>query len=129
MDHAQHKQARDLLHGGRLSTLHPGGGEAYDAMALAQVLTCCATRSSGNSVAPTQEEALAALALLAGLREWLDESEPRLVDAARQAGATWDAVADVLPGVADRRAAQVRRRRQRNPYTDPLPKQASDAIR
>jgi len=128
MDHTQYNQARDLLCGGRLSTLHPGGGEAYDAMSLAQVLTCCSTRSSGNSVTPTREEALAALALLVGLREWLDESEPRLVDAAREAGATWGAVADVLPGMADRRAAQKRRSRQSNPYTEPLPGQDPDAI-
>jgi hypothetical protein len=56
---------------------------------------------------PTADQALAALALLAGLREWLADVEPELIDGARSAGVTWDQLAPVL-GVGDRRAAHRR---------------------
>ncbi|MEU8360451.1 hypothetical protein AB0C27_31030 [Nonomuraea sp. NPDC048882] len=62
---------------------------------------------------PSGDEALAALTLLAELRDWLTEVEPDLIDATRQAGVTWEELAPVLR-VADRRAAQ-RRRAPRSP--------------
>ncbi|MEU5869595.1 plasmid pRiA4b ORF-3 family protein [Nonomuraea sp. NPDC047529] len=55
----------------------------------------------------TGDEALAALTLLAAVRDWLTNAEPDLIAAARQAGVTWDALAPVLR-VGDRRAAQRR---------------------
>ena len=118
MDTDRYKQASELLRGGRLKTWHPGGGEAYDAMALAQALVHCQMGAHPPGAPLDKDEALAALVLVAGLREWLEESEPRLTDAARNAEATWEELAGVLPGVADRRAAQKRRSRQRNVYTE-----------
>jgi hypothetical protein len=53
------------------------------------------------------DQALAALAPLAGLRDWLADVEPELIEGARLAGATWDQLAPVL-GVGDRRAAHRR---------------------
>ncbi len=49
----------------------------------------------------------ACLTLVADLRDWLDEVEPRLIGAARTAGVTWQQLAGVLR-VGDRRAAQRR---------------------
>jgi hypothetical protein len=56
---------------------------------------------------PDGDEALAALTLVAALRDWLDEAEPRLIDAARAQRVTWEQLAGVLR-VGDRRAAQRR---------------------
>ncbi|GGL01418.1 hypothetical protein Ppa06_70180 [Planomonospora parontospora subsp. parontospora] len=53
------------------------------------------------------DDALAALTLLAALRDWLSEVESDFIGAARDAGATWEELAPVLR-VADRRAAQRR---------------------
>ncbi len=60
-----------------------------------------------RSTQPAGDEALAALTLVAGLRDWLAEVEPRLIDAARAQGVTWEQLAGVLR-VGDRRAAQRR---------------------
>jgi len=62
---------------------------------------------SGTRERVSGDEALAALTLLADLRTWLTEIEPRLLQAARDAGVTWEELASVL-GVGDRRAAQRR---------------------
>jgi hypothetical protein len=59
------------------------------------------------SAQPDADEALAALTLLASLRDWLAQAEPRLINAARAQGATWETLARVLR-VGDRRAAQRR---------------------
>ncbi|PDP87326.1 hypothetical protein CQJ94_12650 [Glycomyces fuscus] len=64
------------------------------------------------------DEALSAPVLMGALREWLDTSEPRLVDTAREAWVTWAELAAVLPGPGDRRAAPKRRSRQRNIFTE-----------
>ncbi len=60
-----------------------------------------------QSAQPTADEALTALTLLASLRDWLARIEPRLIDAARAQGVTWEALAGVLR-VGDRRADQRR---------------------
>ncbi|MFD3688727.1 hypothetical protein ACFWTE_28360 [Nocardiopsis sp. NPDC058631] len=71
-----------------------------------------AARRGGLDRAPTTaEEALAALTIVRQLRAWVEGVEPRLVDIARQGGATWEQIAPHV-GVADRRAAQTRRARQ-----------------
>ncbi|GGL57117.1 hypothetical protein GCM10014719_68160 [Planomonospora parontospora subsp. antibiotica] len=53
------------------------------------------------------DDALAALTLLAALRDWLSAVESDFIGAARAAGATWEELAPVLR-VAARRAAQRR---------------------
>jgi hypothetical protein len=53
------------------------------------------------------DEALAALVALRDLRARLDAWEPRLIAAARRAGATWEALAPAL-GVTSRQAAERR---------------------
>jgi hypothetical protein len=60
-----------------------------------------------QSEQPTADEALAALATVASLRDWLALIEPRLISAARTEGVTWEFLAGVLR-VGDRRAAQRR---------------------
>jgi hypothetical protein len=47
------------------------------------------------------------------LRDWLAEAEPALIEAAREAGVTWEQLAPVLR-VGDRRTAQRRHSRRRN---------------
>jgi hypothetical protein len=42
-----------------------------------------------------------------GLRDWLADVEPELIEGARAAGVTWDQLATVL-GASDRRAAHRR---------------------
>jgi hypothetical protein len=64
-------------------------------------------RQNDDWQGPTADQALAALALLAGLRDWLADVEPELIEGARLAGVTWDQLAPVL-GVGDRRAAHRR---------------------
>lgn len=66
---------------------------------------------------PTVDEALAALADLRELRERLDALEPRLIAAARRAGASWATLAPAL-GVASRQAAE-RRYLRRGRADDP----------
>jgi hypothetical protein len=61
----------------------------------------------GDKPGPTADQALAALALVGGLRDWLADAEPELIEGARSAGVTWDQLATVL-GVSDRRAAHRR---------------------
>ncbi|MEU8364937.1 hypothetical protein AB0C27_53880 [Nonomuraea sp. NPDC048882] len=48
-----------------------------------------------DSPRPSGDEALAALTLLASLRDWLADVEPALIAAARDAGVTWDVLARV----------------------------------
>jgi hypothetical protein len=64
-------------------------------------------RRNEDRQGPAADQALAALALLAGLRDWLADVEPELIEGARLAGVTWDQLAPVL-GVGDRRAAHRR---------------------
>jgi hypothetical protein len=70
------------------------------------------TRWPGDRV-PAGDEALAALTLVADLRDWLTEAEPRLIAAARAQGVTWQQLAGVLRvggrGAAQRRAARLAR--------------------
>lgn len=61
---------------------------------------------------PTAQEALAALTVLRSTAAWIRQAEPALIEAAREAGATWEEIAPCL-GVADRRAAQTRGKRGR----------------
>ena len=56
---------------------------------------------------PTALEALASLTVLREVVAWAKAAEPALIEAARDAGATWEQLAPCL-GVADRRAAQTR---------------------
>jgi len=56
---------------------------------------------------PSVDEVLAALVALRELRDRLDGWEPRLIAAARRAGASWAVLAPVL-GVASRQAAERR---------------------
>jgi hypothetical protein len=111
------RHARAVVAEGRLGTLSPAGWGHHDAAAVARVLTLCPAPGAPRSTTPTAEEALAALALLQSVREWAEAAEPRLVDAARSAGVTWERLAPAV-GVGDRRAAQMRRRRQGPPHLD-----------
>lgn len=113
--HRRARTARKNLEEGRLRHLFPEGGEHHDVRHFARVLTICPTPGSDRVQVPTAEEAMDALALLATLREWLDDAEPQLVDAAREAGATWEELAELLE-VGDRRAAHRRRQRQVLPW-------------
>jgi hypothetical protein len=83
---------------------YPPGLEPHMAGRLAVVADM--TRWS-RAQQPDGDEALAALTMVAALRDWLDEAEPRLIDAARAQGITWEQLAPVLR-VGDRRAAQRR---------------------
>lgn len=65
------------------------------------------TRWPREDRTPSGDESLAALTLLAALRDWLAETEPGLITAARAAGVTWDELAGVLR-VGDHRAAHRR---------------------
>jgi hypothetical protein len=56
---------------------------------------------------PAEGEAMAALALIAGLRSDLDAAERRLIGIARGHGASWQAIADIL-GLRSRQAAEQR---------------------
>jgi len=58
----------------------------------------------------TPEDVRHALALLPGLRDGLDASERRLIEAARERGASWAQLAAPL-GVRSRQAAEQRYRR------------------
>lgn len=72
--------------------------------------TVRAARSEDAPVAPSRassEEALAALLLLRELREQLADWEPGLIEAAREAGASWAELALPL-GVTSRQAAERR---------------------
>jgi hypothetical protein len=85
---------------------HPPGYQWLNAGRIAAITDM--TRWPGpDRPRPTGDEALACLTLLADLRDWLAETEPRLIDAARAAGVTWEALAGVLR-VGDRRAAERR---------------------
>lgn len=81
----------------------PHGSEHIWASRLASL----AQFTPGRAERLTADEALAALTLARALRAWTTDIEPALIEAAREAGATWDALAPYL-GVADRRAAQRR---------------------
>ena len=122
--HQRAREARKNLEQWELQHLFPSGGEHHDAWRFAQIMTLCPTPGSGRSRVPTAEEAMAGLALLATLREWLDDAEPQLVDAAREAGATWEELAELLE-VGDRRAAHRRRQRQVLPW-DRFPRPEDD---
>jgi hypothetical protein len=63
---------------------------------------------------PSAEQALAALTALRKLRDHLDDWEPRLIAAARHAGARWAQIAPAL-GVASRQAAERRFLRLQRP--------------
>ncbi|MFJ9824190.1 type III effector protein [Streptomyces sp. NPDC101160] len=72
--------------------------------------TVRAARSAAAPAAPpsaSSEEALAALLLLRELREQLASWEPGLIEAARDAGASWAELAEPL-GVTSRQAAERR---------------------
>ncbi|MGW4162602.1 type III effector protein [Streptomyces sp. NPDC004788] len=72
--------------------------------------TVRAARSADAPAAPpsaSSEEALAALLLLRELREQLASWEPALIEAARDAGASWAELAEPL-GVTSRQAAERR---------------------
>jgi hypothetical protein len=62
---------------------------------------------TADPTAQSVEQTLAALAAVRQLRERLDEWEPRLIAAARAAGASWAQLAPAL-GVASRQAAERR---------------------
>lgn len=68
----------------------------------------------GRAEQLTADEALAALTLTRAVRAWAADLEPDLIEAARTAGVTWEALAPHL-GVADRRAAQRRYARLTTP--------------
>jgi hypothetical protein len=70
------------------------------------------TRWPREDRTPSGDEALAALILLAALRDWLAETEPGLISTARDAGVTWEELAGVLRA-ARRRAARRRAARRR----------------
>jgi hypothetical protein len=89
----------------------PSGYATHDARHITNVHVMTSPYRYEDSPRPTGDEALAALTLLADLRDWLADIEPDLIDAARQAGVTWEELAPVLR-VADRRAAQRRRARR-----------------
>jgi hypothetical protein len=88
----------------------PSGYAAHDAGDITNVHNLTDPYRSAHSPRPSGDEALAALMLLAGLRDWLADVEPDLIAAARDAGVTWEALAPVLR-VGDRRAAQRRHAR------------------
>ncbi|MFI7709081.1 hypothetical protein [Nonomuraea sp. NPDC049480] len=83
----------------------PSGNASRDAGKITNVHNLTSPYRSEHSPRPSGDEALAALTLLADLRDWLADVEPDLIQAARSAGVTWDALAPVLR-VGDRRAAQ-----------------------
>jgi hypothetical protein len=83
----------------------PPGREPHAFGRLAVIVSWL--RWPGGDKKPTGDEALAALTILASLRDWLAEAEPMLIDAARAGGVTWQQLAGVLR-VGDRRAAQRR---------------------
>lgn len=95
----------------RHSGFHPPGSEHRWVGYLASLAQFA---DPGKAEQLTADEALAALTLARALRAWTAEIEPGLIEAARTAGATWDAVAPYL-GVADRRAAQRRYARLTTP--------------
>ena len=83
---------------------YPPGREPHAAARLAVIADMTRWPQAAQ---PDIDEALAALTLLGSLRDWLAEAEPRLIEAARAQGATWQSLAGVLR-VGDRRAAQRR---------------------
>jgi hypothetical protein len=88
----------------------PSGNATHDAGKITNVHNLTSPYRSEHSPRPSGDEALAALTLLADLRDWLADVEPDLIQAARDAGVTWEALAPVLR-VGDRRAAQRRHAR------------------
>jgi hypothetical protein len=82
----------------------PPGLEPHQAARLAVIADMTRWPQSEQ---PSADEALAALATLASLRDWLALIEPPLISAARAEGVTWESLAGVLR-VGDRRAAQRR---------------------
>ncbi|MGP3920543.1 hypothetical protein [Nonomuraea sp. 10N515B] len=88
----------------------PPGYAVHDAGDITNVHTMTSPYRSEYSPRPSGDEALAALTLLHDLRNWLGDVEPDLIQAARDADVTWDALAPVLR-VGDRRAAQRRHAR------------------
>lgn len=68
------------------------------------------------------QESLSALSVLAALRADLDRTERALIDAAREGGASWLAVARAL-GLRSRQAAEQRRRRLRGTPSTTHPRQ------
>ncbi|MGP4103247.1 hypothetical protein [Nonomuraea sp. KM90] len=91
----------------------PAGNAVHDVRAVTNVYDLTSSHRLPGSYRPSGDEALAALTLLAGLRDWLAEVEPALIEAAREAGVTWEQLAPVLR-VGDRRAAQRQHARRRN---------------
>ncbi|MEV8634313.1 hypothetical protein AB0395_21925 [Streptosporangium sp. NPDC051023] len=96
----------------RHARFRPPGSEHIWAGYLASLAQ--AVPRPGRAEHLTADEALAALTLTRALRAWTADLEPGLIEAARTAGATWDALAPYL-GVADRRAAQRRYSRLTTP--------------
>jgi hypothetical protein len=88
---------------------YPGGPEHLWAGRVAQVCDKAGRRPGGRPDALSADEALAALTLLAGLRDWLTRIEPALIGAARAGGATWEQLAPVLRGQRPPRRAPPRR--------------------
>ncbi|MFF5211197.1 hypothetical protein [Streptosporangium sp. NPDC000396] len=87
------------------------GNAVHDARAVTNVYDLTGPSRSSGSYRPSGDEALVALTLLAGSRDWLAEAEPALIEAVREAGVTWEQLAPVLR-VGDRRAAQRRHARR-----------------
>jgi hypothetical protein len=90
----------------------PTGCAVQDARAVTNVLDLTRPYRSPGAYQPFGNEVLAALILLADLRDWLTDVEPDLIDAAHRARITWEELALVLR-VGDRRAAQRRHARRR----------------
>lgn len=67
----------------------PSGNAARDAGKVTNVHQLTNPYRSHDSPRPSGDEALAALTLLAELRDWLAGVEPDLITAARDAGVTW----------------------------------------
>ncbi|MFI7709083.1 hypothetical protein [Nonomuraea sp. NPDC049480] len=85
----------------------PSGFAVHHARAVTNVYDLTRPYRSPNAYRPSGDEALAALTLLADLRDWLTDVEPALIQAARDAGVTWDQLAPILR-VGARRAARGR---------------------
>ncbi|MBB5081468.1 hypothetical protein [Nonomuraea endophytica] len=95
-DLTQPGQALAFLGEARHTRFVPSGSGMHQLQRLINIHDLTNPRRSADSHQPSGDQALAALTLLAVLRDWLAEAEPDLIEAAGAAGVTWAQLAPVL---------------------------------
>lgn len=98
---------RYLREESKFARWQPPGHQWHNVQRLSVIAELTRWESADDDRRPIGDDVLACLTVVADLRDWLAEVEPRLIGAARADGVTWEQLAGVLR-VGDRRAAQRR---------------------